>query len=344
MVLTYKKTGVDLDAADLFEEMIKDWIRNVWPGDEEKIGKFAGTGRIPHGSHQFAAGTDGTGTKIILAAMMGELDGIGQEAVAMSATDVYGAGSTPRYLLDTLKVARLHPQLHIRVIESVIRGCVLAGCRLIGGETAELPGMFRHAWMIDLDTTVIGFPDPGRTYDAIEEGQKIYGWPSFGVASNGFSLIRRVFGLQQPKTARPKLMTYYPSLGQKLWQALLIPTPIWIREIEAQCMRGVRFAGHAHITGVGMPGNIPRILPPQYTAVIDRSAWKRPPIFPLIQKKGLIASEEMDRVFNNGIMLVSVISNSGKEIDDDNATLIGEVRERKDDEPQVELVGEYRDA
>lgn len=343
MGLTYKNAGVDLNTADMFEEMIKERVEGAWPGTGGEIGKFAGGGPIPYGAQSIMAGTDGPGTKILVAAMIGEIGDIGQDVAAMSAVDVYVAGGEPKYLIDTLKVNRLNPKLHIRVIEGLIRGCILAGCQLIGGETAELPGMFRHPWMIDLDATVIGFPAPERAYDPVCAGQKVYGWPSYGVCSNGFSLIRRVFGLQRQKTARPKLYHHYQSLGASLAKALLRPTPIWIQQAEAQRRRGVRFAGHAHITGGGMAANIQRILPCDCKVVIHRGAWKRPPIFPLIQMTGRVSGEEMDAVFNNGIIMVSLISEAGEEVNDENAILIGEVAERKEGEYAVELVGEYCD-
>jgi len=344
--MNYRTAGVDIDAGELFARMIKERVEKAWPGAGKEIGGFAGGGAIPVGARRIIGSSDGTGTKAILAAAMGMFDGLGQDAVAMSAVDSYVSGARPLYLLDVLDVAHLDPKLHIKIIESIIRGCLLSGCRLIGGETAELPGMFKSGWMVNLNTSVIAFPDADLAFAPVRPGQLVYGWPSYGPASNGFSLIRRVFNLggdyEKPsKNLRPP----WPELGGiSLADALLRPTPIWIGKIEAQRKRGVKFSGHAHITGGGLPGNVPRILPESFKVIIKRDRWARPPIFPLIQKQGQVPAGDMDRTFNQGIMVVSIVDqNDGLEINNSEAILIGEVAARESDEPQVELQGNYRD-
>jgi len=362
-MLTYKQSGVDIEPATHFKKvMIRPRIETAWPGGGKEIGRFAGRGQIPIGAKRIDVSTDGTGTKIILAALLEMFDGIGQDAVAMGAVDTYVAGALPLYLVDTLAVARLEPEKHIKIIESVIRGCLLAGCQLIGGETAQLPGMFKYPWMVNLDVTVIGFHNPDMAFIPLEPRQRVYGWPSYGPASNGFSLLREIFGLTlgegffQPlwecfgwqrsvKKARKNLERYWPELESTLAEALLEPTPIWISHAEEARRKGMKFAGHAHITGEGMGGNIPRILNgnENVKVVINRSAWQRPPIFRLAQEVGQISDEEMDRVFNQGIMMISIIPVNGPGLKPP-AMLIGEMQKRKPHEPQVELVGKYNDA
>lgn len=340
---TYAAAGVDISAADRFEDMIKERVRHAWPKAAQEIGGFAGGGPIPKGAVVVKGSTDGTGTKAIVAALVDRFDGLGIDAVAMGAVDMYVAGAFPTYLLDTLDVARLDPERHIRIINSVIHGCLAAGCRLIGGETAELPDLYRYPWMVNVNTTVIGFPDRRLRFVRVKPGQLAYGWPSDGPGSNGYSLLRKVFGLKgTPSQARQRLERHIPQLGYTLAEALLEPTTIWIPRIEKERRRGVRFAGHAHITGGGMPGNIPRILPPNCKVVIDRSRWMRPPIFRLTEKIGRVDEAEMDRTFNQGIMVVSIVADGNGRHPDTPA--IGIVERRHKGEPQVQLIGKYRDS
>jgi len=344
---TYQAAGVDIDAAARFEAMIKERIASAWPGMEREIGKFAGGGPIPRGARNISISTDGVGTKILLEALTDKWYDAGKDAAAMGLVDVYVSGSNPLYMVDTFKAAKLQPELHIHAIEGLIDWCKKAGCVLVGGETAELPGMFAHDWIVDLDVTVVGFPSTALTYAPVEPGQQVYGWPSHGPASNGFSLVRNIFGLYPVSNAglsRRKLTKYYRELGETLAEALLWPTPIWISEVEEQRKRGVKFSGHAHITGGGMLENIPRILPSHCAVVIDRSRWARPPIFRLTQDVGAVSNAEMDKVFNQGIMMISIVHPSGTAMNSPDALLVGEVVRRKDaDDSQVEMTGAYLD-
>ncbi|MFH1426039.1 MAG: AIR synthase-related protein [Candidatus Kerfeldbacteria bacterium] len=342
----YSDAGVDIDAGERFADMIKALVAKAW-GSGDEIGGFAGGGPIPLKVRKVAGSVDGTGTKAILAALANNHDGIGIDAVAMGAVDMYVAGYSPAFALDVLNVAALVPNRHIQVIESVIRGCQMCGCRLIGGETAELPDMFPANWMFNLDVTVIGFdnPDAGEALP-VEPGQLVLGWNSNGVASNGFSLVRKIFGFKGPdwRPVREMLACEYDQLdGEPISRHLLRPTPIWIPNVETQKLRGVEFSRHAHITGGGLPGNIPRILPPHCRVMLDRSAWTRPPIFRLIQDRGGLADEEMDPVFNQGIMMVSLVPRDGVQCNDPNARVIGMVQHREGNEPQVKLVNRFPD-
>ena len=344
---TYKSAGVDIDAADFFVGEIKRLVAAAWPEAAYEIGGFAGGGRIPAGAGRFTGSTDGAGTKIILAAMLGRFGGIGQDVVAMSAVDTYCDGFQPTHFWDALKVAHLDVALHLKIIESLIAGCKLAGCQLVGGETAEMPDLYADSWAVDLDGFVIGFPHAsGR--GAVEIGDKIYGWPSNGLGANGYSLARKVFKIKHSPAMvgviRDRLNTPWVALGNAtLADELLRPTPIWINAINQMVAAGVEFARHAHITSGGLPGNISRILPPHCKAVIDCTSWVRPPIFGLIQREGNVEFSEMARTFNNGVMMASVVSKTGAPLTHPDAFPIGEIATRNDHEPQVDLIGEFRD-
>ncbi|HBB37427.1 MAG: Phosphoribosylformylglycinamidine cyclo-ligase [Candidatus Moranbacteria bacterium GW2011_GWC1_45_18] len=360
---TYASAGVNIDKGNQFAQMIKTLVRANWPEAADQIGGFAGGMPIPPGARKVSGSVDGVGTVAILAALANMLTGIGHNGVAMSAVDMYVSGARPAFLLDTLRVGQLDPEKHIQIIESIIEACLTSGCIPIGGETAELPDVFRYPWMFDLDVSVIGFPDPELEYVPMEEGMHVYGWPSHGPGSNGFSLlrkvhrlriqedgflgmIRKVFNLHGSKArVINNLMKPLSELGgNSLAEALLVPTPIWIPEMEEARKRGVRFAGHAHITGGGMVENIPRILPNDLKVTIWKYKIKRPPIFHYTQQMGNIEEAEMDRVFNQGVMVVSVVDPIGPEPYYP-AFKIGEVRQREKKlgelEEQVDFRGQY---
>jgi phosphoribosylformylglycinamidine cyclo-ligase len=345
----YAKAGVDIGAGTQFIEMMKERFAKAWPGAERNIGGFAGTVPVPRGSQSMVASTDGVGTKLILAAAMDMFDGIGRDAVAMSAVDSYVAGTKPKYLLDYFATGCLDPEKHIRIIDSLIAGCYDAGCQIIGGETAEMPGFFKHNWFVDLVTFVVGFDDEPKTFDEepreyspLKVGQKVYGWPSYGPASNGFSLLRKVHGLNTSPSKMRRKLESRSLMGRPLAEALLAPTPIWIKELERQRANGVKFSGHVHVTGGGLIDNPPRILPSYLKMVIGRNFWNRPKIFYFTQELGNISQSDMDRTFNNGIMMISVVSDDGMPMVSSKAIEIGVIEKRKGDEPQSELFDKYR--
>ena len=342
----YKSAGVDIDAGELFARMIKERIARAWGQDSAKeIGGFAGGGPIPEGAKLIKASVDGVGTKLHLLSLMDMLEVAGRDAVAM-ACDTYYAGNMPAFVLDHLSVEKLDPERHIKVIDGVIDGCLKAGCRLIGGETAEEPGTYRYPWRFNIDVTMIGFPSPELSFAQVEPGQMVYGWHSDFPGANGFSLLRRAFKLDDsPQKVRQRLERYWPELGSTLAEALLGPTPIWVDAIEDYRKSGVIFSGHAHITGGGMVENIPRILPSNLKVVIDRRQWRRPAIFRLAQDLGNVTGAEMDRTFNQGVMVVSLVSQNGGfgaiDLGDRRVSLIGRVNRRLGYEPQVEFVDKY---
>lgn len=364
--MTYTKAGVSISAGNQFAGMVKERITTAWPEYADQIGGFAGGGSIPSGALKVKGCCDGAGTKPKLAALMGipsMVRAVGQDALAMSAVDAYVAGAYPTYALDTISVGHLDPDLHIEIVNGVIDGCKLAGAILIGGETAELPGIFKYPWIFLVDTAVIAFPSPDLAYVPMEAGHQVFGWMSGHPAANGLSLIRRVFELDgfsllrrifhldgSPALARKRLEHYWPELGgQTLADAILQPTPIYIQQAETLRQSGVKFSGHAHITGGGLVENIPRILPPRLKVEIDRGSWDRPAIFRLAQRLGNVPDADMDRTFNQGIMMTSIVACGYGDLREDIPGIgdvfchIGEVVKREGNEPQVELTGDYRD-
>jgi phosphoribosylformylglycinamidine cyclo-ligase len=220
--------------------------------------------------------------------------------------------------------------------------------------------MFPYKWMMNLNVFALSFLAETTSYAQVKPGDLIWGWPSYGPAANGFSLLRKVLGLKPRPQAiaaiedlfrgqgaytgiRKSLDKHYPRLGMTLREALLEPTPIWISQIEEQKESGVIFSGHAHITGGGLIDNVPRILPPNYKAVINLGAWTRPPIFPLVEKMGQVGLEEMLRTFNNGVMVASIVSQNSSSVSCKEAFQIGCVSQRDGQEPQVQFIGKFRD-
>lgn len=360
---TYAAAGVNIDAGNSFASMVKARIAAAWPGTEGEIGGFAGGGPIPPGAIRVMGCCDGSGTKPILAALTGMVWGIGQDAVAMSAVDAFVAGARPACVLDTIAVAKLDTKRHIEIIDGVIAGCQMAGARLIGGETAELPGIFRDDRFFLVDTSVIAFPAPELAYVPMAAGQQVYGWLSYGPGANGLSLIRRAMDLDgmswirrlfhlrgSMAKAQKRLEQHWPELGGRmLAEAVLRPTPIYIKQADALREAGAEYAGHAHITGGGLLENIPRILPSHLKVQIGRGLWPRPAIFPLVQRLGNVPDYDMERTLNQGIMMVSVVAGDCDDTLLQNLGIsgvcrrIGQVLERQGNEPQVELVGEYND-
>lgn len=348
MTMTYASAGVNVSAGDKFAQMIGERIKSAWP-EQTGFGGFGGTIELPGPVHRVGASMDGAGTKSMLADVADAYECVGQDAAVMSLMDLYADRDNPCLpvaILDAIILAKLVIEKHIRVIDGIITACKLCNChltnaRLAGGETAEMPGMYAHETFFDVITAAIGIP---RRPDAMPSaGDVLYGWPSGGVASNGLSLVRPVFKLnpQTPLRCKKLLDIHYEELeGRSLGEALMVPTPIWIADIEQARANGTEFSGHAHITGGGLIGNVPRMLPPHLKARIFRSAIKRPRIFDLIQSAGGISQDEMDSTFNQGVMVVSAVK-KGSKFHHPSVPCIGELLERHGDEPQVELVEDW---
>ena len=292
--LSYRDAGVDIDAGDALVEAIKPFAkrtmrREVMGG----IGGFGALCSIPQKYRQpvLVSGTDGVGTKLKLAFELDKHDTVGIDLVAMSVNDVLVQGAEPLFFLDYFACGKLEQRVAVDVIKGIAAGCELAGCALIGGETAEMPGMYPEG-EYDLAGFCVGVVEKERILDgrSIRPGDAILGLASSGPHSNGFSLIRKILARSKP-----------PSM-----QAVFEPTRIYVKPVLA-LLESVPVKGLAHITGGGITGNVPRVLPDNLRAVIKKAAWPRPEVFQWLQRAGNVAEDEMHRVFNCGIGMVVVL-------------------------------------
>ncbi len=308
--LTYARAGVSLDVADELEDLIGPIVRRTYgPRVLPSHGAFAGMFRLDYRERLLArnyrepvlvACTDGVGSKVLLATQTGRHDTVGIDLVAMSVNDLLCCGAEPLFFLDYIAVHRLNPQIVAQIVQGVAAGCEQAGCALLGGETAEMPDLYyrRH---FDLAGFAVGVVERRRliTRKLARPGDGIIGLASSGLHSNGYALARRVL----IRTACLPLDQPVRGLSEPLIETLLRPTRIYVRPVLdalAQYRRQRMITGLAHITGSGLPGNIPRMLPGDCDAVLQRGAWPVPPIFGLLEHHG-VAEEEMYRVFNMGI-------------------------------------------
>jgi phosphoribosylformylglycinamidine cyclo-ligase len=293
---TYRDAGVDIDEGDALVEAIKPFARRTMrPEVLAGIGGFGALCELPKKYRQpvLVSGTDGVGTKLRLAFELGRHDTVGIDLVAMSVNDVLVQGAEPLFFLDYFACGKLDRQVATQVVKGIARGCELGGCALIGGETAEMPGMYPQG-EYDLAGFCVGVVEKERIIDgrSIAPGDAILGLASSGPHSNGYSLIRKI--LQH--AASPQF-------------DLLEPTRIYVKPI-LKLLETVNVKGLAHITGGGITGNVPRILPPGTRAVLQKASWPRPPIFQWLQHAGNVAEDEMFRVFNCGIGMVVIVAAS----------------------------------
>jgi phosphoribosylformylglycinamidine cyclo-ligase len=305
--LTYKAAGVDIDAGDALVDRIRGLAATTArPEVLAGIGGFAGAFALPPGRYAdpvFLVATDGVGTKLKVAILAERYDTVGVDLVAMCANDVLAAGAEPLVFLDYFAAARLDLPMAEAVLRGIAEGCRQAGCALIGGETAEMPGLYA-AGDFDLAGFIVGVAERTRLLDGrrIAPGDAVIGLASSGLHSNGYSLARKVF----LETAGWGLDRPVPELGCALGEEMLRPTRIYVRSVLA-LREAVDVRGIAHITGGGIPGNLPRILPPGCAAHLRRDAWARPPVFGLLQRLGGVPEEDMVRTFNLGIGLILVV-------------------------------------
>ncbi|MDP3279337.1 MAG: phosphoribosylformylglycinamidine cyclo-ligase [Deltaproteobacteria bacterium] len=303
--LTYRSAGVDIDAGDALVERIKPLARATRRAEVlQDVGGFAGLMRLPTGLVEpiLVSGTDGVGTKLKIAFAMNKHDTIGQDLVAMCANDVATCGAEPLFFLDYYGVGKLDVDVAEAVIRGIAEGCKLAGCALLGGETAELPGMYSDG-EYDLAGFCVGVVERSKIIDGkqVALGDTVLGVRSSGLHSNGFSLARKAL----LERAGLSLDTHVAELGRTLGEALLEPTKIYARAIRAALAVGGVHA-MSHITGGGLPGNIPRVLPEQMGVQLDLSRWQRHAIFTMIQRAGEIDELELRRAFNLGLGLVVI--------------------------------------
>ena len=291
--LSYRDAGVDIDEGDALVEAIKPFARRTLrPEVLAGIGGFGALCELPKKYRQpvLVSGTDGVGTKLKLAFALGRHDTVGIDLVAMSANDVLVQGAEPLFFLDYFACGKLDTRVAAEVVKGIARGCELAGCALLGGETAEMPGMYPEG-EYDLAGFCVGVVEKSRIIDGrdIAPGDAILGLASSGPHSNGYSLIRRILERDTPQFD------------------LLEPTRIYVKPL-LKLLDSVPVKGLAHITGGGLTGNVPRILRDGLIARIDKASWTRPAVFQWLQRTGNVTEDEMFRVFNCGIGMALVVS------------------------------------
>ena len=303
--MSYYDAGVDIDAGYRLVENIKPYVkRTIRPEVLSGIGGFGAMFEISknYKNPVLVSGTDGVGTKLKLAFKLGKHDRIGIDLVAMSVNDILVQGAEPLFFLDYFACGRLDVDIATRVVKGIASGCEQAGCALIGGETAEMPGMYPdHEY--DLAGFAVGVVEKDRIIDgqSIAEGDAVLGLASSGPHSNGYSLIRKI--LEESHTDIAASLN-----GKLLMDAIMEPTRIYVKPL-LDLLKHFPVKGMAHITGGGLVENIPRILPEGLTAVLKRSAWDMPELFGWLQQQGKITDCEMHRVFNCGIGMALIISN-----------------------------------
>ena len=309
--LTYAGAGVDIDAGDTLVDAIKPLAAaTARPGADVALGGFGGAFDLKAAGFTdpiLVSGTDGVGTKLKLAIDSGLLDTVGIDLVAMCVNDVLAQGAEPLFFLDYFATGKLEPGAGAHIVEGVAEGCKRAGCALIGGETAEMPGMYKDG-DFDLAGFVVGAAERGSLLPRLEDmkaGDALIGIASSGPHSNGYSLIRKVIehaGLNGRDEA-----PFAP--GQSLNQALLEPTKIYVKSLMPLIREGV-IKGLAHITGGGITENTPRMLPKSLDFSVDYAAFDRPAVFQWLQEAGQIAEAEMRRTFNCGIGMIACVDAS----------------------------------
>ena len=314
MALDYKSAGVDIEAGYKSVELIKDYVKQT--NRPEVLGGLGGFS----GAFSMAAikdmedpvllsGTDGVGTKIKLAFLLDKHDTIGIDAVAMCVNDVACAGGEPLFFLDYIACGRNIPEKIAAIVKGVAEGCKQSECALIGGETAEHPGLMPED-EYDVAGFTVGVVDRKDMIDGstIKAGDVLIGVASSGVHSNGFSLVRKVFDM-----TKENLETYVDELGQTLGECLLTPTRIYVKMMKSLKTSGVKVKGCSHITGGGFYENIPRMLPDGIKAVVKKDSYDIPPIFTLMQKKGGIDEKMMYNTFNMGLGMVLAVDKADAE-------------------------------
>ncbi len=337
--LTYKDAGVDIDAGDRLVDNIAPYAaKTKRAGVLGGLGGFGALFEIPLHKYKhpvLVSGTDGVGTKLLLAQTMNKHDTIGIDLVAMSVNDVLVQGADPLYFLDYYATGKLEVDVATDVIRGIALGCEQAGCALVGGETAEMPGMYapKH---YDLAGFAVGIVEKEKILDgtAVRVGDRIIGLASSGPHSNGYSLIRKII-----ETRKANLST---ALGDTtLGEALLAPTRIYVKPV-LKLLERLDVHALCHITGGGLVENLPRVLPQGTIARLRSSAWTQPPVFQWLKEQGNVPTEEMYRVFNCGIGMVVVVGSADAEsamdllaAQGESCYLIGSIERGTDGEPHV---------
>jgi phosphoribosylformylglycinamidine cyclo-ligase len=305
--ITYKSAGVDIDEGERFVRMISPLVKKTFRKEVlTDIGSFGALFRFENAHYKepvLVSGTDGVGTKLKIAFLMDRHNTVGIDLVAMSVNDILTSGAEPLFFLDYFATGKLEPEKAAMVIEGIAAGCREAGCALIGGETAEMPGFYQEG-EYDLAGFAVGVVERAKIIDGtdIQEGDALVGLASNGLHSNGFSLVRKVLF----EHGKMDVSLYVSELGSTLGDEMLRPTRIYVRAFNALKER-IRVKGIAHITGGGVPGNLPRVLPEGMGAVVKEGLWPLPAIFRVIEKTGNVPLNDMRRTFNMGIGCIFVI-------------------------------------
>jgi len=307
--MTYKAAGVDVDAGNKFVDLIRPLVRKTFrPEVITDIGGFGGLFALRARNYKnpiLVASTDGVGTKLKVAFLAGKHDTVGIDLVAMCVNDVVVLGAEPLFLLDYMATGKLGLKVSVEILKGIARGCRQAGCALIGGETAEMPGFYKEG-EYDLAGFVVGVVERGQVVDGskIRPGDQLIGIASSGLHSNGYSLARKVFFDRMRLQPKDRVAGLRRTVGEEL----LTPTRIYVKPI-LRLLKQVSIRGMAHITGGGITDNLPRVVRPGFKAVIWKNSWPVHPVFKLLQEAGSIEDAEMLRTFNNGIgMIVAVAS------------------------------------
>lgn len=310
MSQAYKNAGVDVEAGYKAVELMKKHVKRTdIPGVLSGIGGFGGLFEIGTGYKNpvLVSGTDGVGTKLKLAFIMDKHDTVGQDCVAMCVNDIACGGAKPLFFLDYIAVGKNVPERVADIVKGVADGCVKAGCALIGGETAEMPGFYAPD-EYDLAGFSVGIVDKDKIIDGskLEAGDVIIGLKSSGIHSNGYSLVRKVFNVDDTSDCAKRMNTYSDELGMTVGEALLTPTRIYVKPLLAAIDK-VEVRAVSHITGGGFIENVPRMLKDGTRARINKNSFDRLPVFDMIQKLGDISERDMYNTYNMGIGLMLAV-------------------------------------
>ncbi|KPC54063.1 phosphoribosylformylglycinamidine cyclo-ligase [Amantichitinum ursilacus] len=339
--LSYRDAGVDIDAGDQLVENIKPYAkRTMRPEVLSGIGGFGGLVEISKKYKEpvLVSGTDGVGTKLKLAFELNRHDTVGIDLVAMSVNDILVQGAEPLFFLDYFACGKLHVDSATEVIRGIAHGCEQAGAALIGGETAEMPGMY-PVGEYDLAGFAVGVVEKANiiTGEHIKPGDVVLGLASNGAHSNGYSLVRKIMHLAEADYAAEF------DGGKSLADVVMAPTRIYVKPL-LKLMQTLTVKGMAHITGGGISENVPRVLPANVVAQVDAKSWTMPKLFQWLQEKGNVAADEMYRTFNCGIGMVVIVDAADAdaaiatlEAEGETVYRIGLVRERQGDEHQTQV-------
>ncbi|MFC3459836.1 phosphoribosylformylglycinamidine cyclo-ligase [Massilia haematophila] len=339
--LSYRDAGVDIDAGDALVEAIKPFAkRTMREGVLGGIGGFGGLFEISKKYKEpvLVSGTDGVGTKLKLAFELNRHDTVGIDLVAMSVNDILVQGAEPLFFLDYFACGKLDVPTATAVVKGIAQGCEQSGCALLGGETAEMPGMYPDG-EYDLAGFAVGAVEKSQLIDGskITPGDVVLGLASSGIHSNGYSLVRKIISV-----AKPDLEADFH--GRKLADVLMAPTRIYVKPLLA-LMQAMEVKGMVHITGGGLVENIPRVLADNLTAVLDGKSWTMPPLFQWLQQHGGVADAEMHRVFNCGIGMTVIVAKENADAAmaqlqaaGETVYRIGEIRTREEGQAQTVVV------